>query len=136
QVEGGWGTVWQYRPRWWKAAVVDVDRAPAHAADVESQGGPDEIGGPFCIVADDDGQRPAQDVEGLRGLPGAGAGEALGQGAGVEVVHGRREEDHVPAVGDLGRQGHVLRSFRAQVDRDLGAVRVPERAERLAPGGY
>ena len=78
-------------------------------------------------------QRAADHVEGRAcGVPGAGAGEALGEGGGVEVVHRGREEHGVPAVGDLGRERDVLRPLRAQVDRDLGPVRVQDRAQRLA----
>ena len=112
--------------------VVKVDTPGAHPADVQSQGRADEIGRPFGVIVDDDGQRSAHHVECFPALPRAGAGEALGQGGGVEVVHRGREEDDVPAVGDLGRQGHVLGALRAQVDRDLGAVRVQDRAQRLA----
>src|ERR1700693_2886042 len=99
--------------------VVEVDPAGAHAADVQGQRGPDLVGGALEVVVLDDGHRAAAHVEGLRRVPGAGAGEAFGQGGGVEVVHGGREEDDVPAVGDLGRQGHVLGALGAQVDRDL-----------------
>src|SRR6201989_3095959 len=64
-----------------------------------------------------------------------GPGEALGRGAGVEVVHRGREEDDVPAVRDLGRQGHVLGALGAQVDGDLGAERMQDRAQRLSHAG-
>ncbi len=79
--------------------------------------------------------RAAHHVEGGRGVPGAGAGEALGQRGGVEVVHPGREEDQVPAVGDLGRQRDVLRPLGAQVDGDLRAVGMQDRAQRLAQAG-
>src|SRR6185437_12699737 len=115
--------------------VVEVDAASAHSADVESKGRTDEIGRPFGIVVDDDRQRAAYDVERVAGVAGAGAGEALVQGLGVEVVHGGREEDDVPAVGDLGGQGHVLRALGAEVDGDLGAVGMQDRAQRLAQAG-
>ena len=35
-------------------------------------------------------------------------------------------------VSDFRREGHVLRSLRAEVDGNLGPVRVQDRAQRLA----
>src|SRR5262249_6733277 len=67
--------------------VVKVDPPGAPPADVQSQGRADEIGRPFGVIVDDDGQRSAHYVEGFLALPRSGAGEALGQGGGVEVVH-------------------------------------------------
>src|SRR5215472_11846096 len=96
--------------------VVVVDAARTHAADVQGEGGPEQVGRPFEVVIDDDPHGAADDVEGVACVPGAGAGKARGEGGGVEVVHAGREEDRVPAVGDLGREGDVLGALRAEVD--------------------
>jgi hypothetical protein len=112
--------------------VVIVEAARAHPADIKSQSRPNEIGRSFGIIIDDDGQRATHHVKGVAGVPGAGSGETLGQGGGVEVVHRGREEDRVPAVGDFGRQRHVPRSFGAEVDGNLGPVRMQDGAQRLA----
>ena len=51
------------------------------------------------------------------------------------VVVGGREEDRQPAVGDLGRQFHILGADGRQVDGQVGAA-VQDALERLAqPGG-
>ena len=64
-----------------------------------------------------------------------GSGEALGQRRleGLDRVGG--EEDGEPPVGDLCGQGHVLRSFGPQDDRDLLAQRMDDGLERLAQPG-
>src|SRR5690348_7880073 len=82
--------------------VVVVDAAGAHAADIEGEDGPQLVGRPLDVVVDDDAHRAADDVEAGAGVPGAGAGKALGQRGRVEVVHGGREEHGEPPVGDLG----------------------------------
>jgi hypothetical protein len=111
---------------------VEVEASGAHAADVESEGRPDAVGRAFEIVVRNDGERTSDHVEGPAGVAGARAGEALGERRGVEVAHRGREEHGVPAIGDLGRERHVPRPLRAEVDRDLGPVRVQDRAQRLA----
>ena len=63
---------------------------------------------------------------------GAGPGEPLGQALAVVLVELGREEDRQPAVGDLGRHGHVLRALGAEEDRQVGPQRVGDRLERLA----
>ena len=47
----------------------------------------------------------------------------------------RHEEDGQPAVGHLGRHGHVLLAQRGHPDRDAGAHRVVDDLERLAQPG-
>jgi hypothetical protein len=112
--------------------VVEVQAAGAHAADVQRERGPQPVGGPLEIVVGDDAERAADDVEGPGRAARARAGEALGERRGVEVAHRGGKEHGEPAVGDLGGQGHVLRPFGAEVDGDLGTVRMQDRAQRLA----
>jgi hypothetical protein len=47
----------------------------------------------------------------------------------------RREEDRQPAVGDLGREGDVLRPDRGEVDRHVAAERLQDQLQRLAEPG-
>ena len=76
--------------------------------------------------------REGQHLEVRRAAARARPGEALVERR-LEGGHRLRgEEDGEPAVGDLGRQGHVLRSLGAQDDRDVGPQRVHDRLERLA----
>ena len=67
--------------------------------------------------------------------PGSGPGEALGQRRLERLDGVGGEEDGEPAVGDLGGQGDVLRTFGAEDDGDLLAQRVDDGLERLAQSG-
>ena len=111
--------------------LVEVAVLGAHAADVEGQRGPQQVGARLDVVAHDGGHH-AGHLEGVRRLAGARAGEALGQRVAVEAVGLRREEHRQPAVADLRGQGHVLRALGAEVDRDVGAQRPHDRLQRLA----
>ena len=114
--------------------VVEVHLARAHAADVEREHRPVEVGRGLDVVGDDD-RHVARDFEVVGGAAGAGLREALGERVAVEAVVARRVEHRQPAVGDLGRQRDVLRALGREIDRQVGAQRVHDRLQRLAETG-
>src|SRR5436190_5303394 len=65
-------------------------------------------------------------------MPRVRARPAFLERLAVEGVFSRRVEDRVPTVGDLRGERDVLRSFRRDVDRNVGAQRVRDRLQRLA----
>src|SRR5262249_11144277 len=97
--------------------VVEGLAAPAPAAALQRELRADETGERLDVVADDDRGR-RRDVE-------LAIGAATLRATGVDrraehfAVSIRREEDRQPAVTDLGRELHVLRSDRREIDRDV-----------------
>ena len=75
--------------------------------------------------------RVAAHLEGLRRGRCPRAAEALVQARAVERVVLGSEEQRQPAVAELGGQGHVLRAFGGEVDRQIGPQRVDRRLQRL-----
>ena len=103
-------------------------------ADVEGQRRPHQVGGPLDVIVDDGGSE-GDDLEVVGPVTGTRPGEPLGQGR-LEGLDGvGREEDGEPAVGDLRRQGHILRSLRPHDDGDLRSQWVHDGLEGLSQSG-
>ena len=106
--------------------VVEVSALCPHPADVERDVRPERVAERSHVVADEDARR-RRDLEARRR-----GREARSEGV-VEALG--RDEDGEPAVGDLGREGDVLRPQGREVDRDLGAQRAQHQLQRLAESG-
>ena len=109
---------------------VEVLALRAHAAEVERVVGAEAVGGGVDVVGDDE-RHCRRDLEGVLGMAGALAGEALVQRLPVHLLVRGREEHGEPAVAQLPAHGDVLRALGAEVDRDVLAQRVDRGLERL-----
>ena len=113
---------------------VEVGLFGSHPSDIEGYCRSVQVGGHLKVVVDDR-RCECEDFEVFLGSPSTGPSEALVEVA-LERLHGPRgEEDREPPVGDLGREGDVLRSLGTHDDRDLGAQGVDDGLQGLTEAG-
>src|SRR5262249_52621526 len=110
--------------------VVEVDRARAHAADVEREQRLEKVAGRRDVVCDEY-RHERRDVETVRTAP-AGLEAALETRAVNVAAALRREEDRQPAVGDLRCERDVGGADGSEVHRNLGAEWTQQELQRLA----
>ena len=94
---------------------MEVHLLGAHAAYVEGQCWAQAVVGALEVVVDRNGDR-GQDLKVFGGAARRRASESFAQVGAIEffVLWGIKNGE--PTVGDLGSEGHVLRSFGTQED--------------------